>query len=140
MSFALYALLGPAAPIVTNESLASDLARHFAGQEAFSVQFERLPFAAARTLALRWDRWLVRVAFEEGQDVVADSQALCKMLGVSAPPALTQVARRIRVVFGDDPDRRYTNQIVYVMEFLAGIPDTTVIDPQQKDIVGEPRA
>lgn len=53
MTFSIYALIGDKAPIVTIESLASDLRRFFRNEEKFSFKFEQLPFARMRVWAQR---------------------------------------------------------------------------------------
>lgn len=133
--FSIYALLGEGAPAITNESLASDLKHLFRNDESFSLQFEQLPFAKNKTLALRWGNWLARVSYEEGANVVQDSADIGTIVGSAAPYDLSRIAKRIRVVFSDDDKREYTNQIIHLMDFLRGIPGVIIFDPQQKDLV-----
>lgn len=135
MTFSIYALLGEGAPTITNESLALDLKHFFRNEEGFSIQFEQLPFAKNKTLALRWGTWLVRVSYEEGANVLQDSAEINKIVGSAVPYALANINKRIRVVYGDDDAQEYTNQIIYLMDFLREIPGTVMFDPQQKDLV-----
>lgn len=135
MTFSIYALLGEGAPTITNESLALDLKHFFRNEEGFSIQFEQLPFAKNKTLALRWGTWLVRVSYEEGANVLQDSAEINKIVGSVAPYDLASINKRIRVVYGDDDAQEYTNQIIYLMDFLREIPGTVMFDPQQKDLV-----
>lgn len=135
MTFSIYALLGNQAPAITNESLASDLQRFFRNEENFTLQFEQMPFAKNKTLALRWGTWLVRVSYEEGAGVVQDSIEIAKIVGSTAPYELSGIDRRIRVVFSDDSTREYTNQIIYLMDFLKEIPTAILFDPQQRDLI-----
>jgi hypothetical protein len=62
---------------------------------------------------------------------------LYALLGEDSP-AFTQdtVARRIRVVFGDDDGRDFTSEAIEVTGFLTAIPGAVVFDPQQNDLVG----
>jgi len=135
MTFSMYALLGDKAPAITNESLATDLKEFFRNEENFSLQFEQIPFAKNKTLALRWGAWLVRVSYEEGANVAQDSADISKIVGSAAPYDISGIAKRIRVVFSDDSTREYTNQIVYLMDFLKEIPAVVIFDPQQRDLV-----
>lgn len=135
MPFALYALFGERAPHMSNESLASDLQSFFKDEDGFSLEFEQLPFARGKTLALRWGRWLVRVSYEDGKNVEADSQEIQKIVGASAPFDLARINRRVRVVFGDDDAQEYTNQIIYLTDFLRAIPGVVIFDPQQNNLV-----
>jgi len=122
MTFSIYALLGNTAPIISNESLASDLADYFRNEENFSLQFEQLPFTTNKTLVLVWDKWLVRVSYEQGESVLQDSSEIMKLVGASAPSELAGIDKRIRVVFSDDQKQEHTNQIIYLMDFLREIP------------------
>ncbi len=135
MPFALYALLGEQAPHISNESLASDLQSFFKNEEGFSLDFEQLPFAKSKTLVLRWDGWLVRVSYEEGKNVEADSWEIQKIVGASAPYNLSDINRRVRVIFGNDDAREFTSQIIYLMDFLRAIPGVVIFDPQQNNLV-----
>jgi hypothetical protein len=133
--FSLYALLGEGAPAISTESLAAELKGLFRDEEGFSLQFEQLPFAKQKSLALRWGAWLARLTYEEGKKVIEDSAEISRILGPSAPPKLAGIDKRIRAVFSDDEAREYTNQMIYLMDFLQGIKGAIVFDPQQKDIV-----
>lgn len=131
----MYALLGEEAPTITNESLASDLEYFFRNEEGFSLQLEQLPFAKNKTLALRWGSWLARVSYEEGGSVAQDSVEIGKIVGSGAHYGIANINKRIRVVFGDDDKQEYTNQIIYLMDFLREIKGVIVFDPQQGDLV-----
>jgi hypothetical protein len=135
MTWAIYAVLGEEAPAMTNESLASDLEHFFRNEEHFSIQFEQLPFVKKKNLALWWGNWLVRVHYEEGANVVEDSAEISKIVGAAAPSNLAGRNRRIRVVFGQDDEREYTNEIIRLMDFLQMIPGTVMFDPQQRDLI-----
>lgn len=135
MTFSLYALLDNDAPSVSNESLAADLENYFCNEKEFSLQFEQLPFAKTKTLALRWNMWLVRVSYEEGDAVKNDSIEIQKTLGPSCTSNIAHIGRRIRVVFGSDDTQQYTNQIIYVIDFLKEIKGTLIFDPQQNNFI-----
>jgi hypothetical protein len=120
---------------MTNESLASDLKSFFSKERDFSIQFEQLPFAKHKTLALRWGAWLVRVHYEEAANVTQDSAEIGKIVGSAAPYDLAGITRRIRVVFSDGDLREYTNQIICLMDFLREIPGAVLFDPQRRDLI-----
>ena len=134
MTFTLHAFLGPDSPGISNESLAADLRELFEDAAGFTLQWERLPFSKGPTLALRWGAWLTRVAYEESETVAEDARFVHRLIGGSVPFDLSAVARRIRVVFGDDDAREYTNQIVDLMVYLEEIEGAIVFDPQQGDV------
>ncbi|OAI59998.1 hypothetical protein RSP795_19090 [Ralstonia solanacearum] len=62
-----------------------DLKQYFRDEADFSPAFERLPFAKHDTLALRWGNWLVRVSYEAGDHVKADSATIQAWLGERVP-------------------------------------------------------
>ena len=135
MTFALHAFLGPDSPEISNESLAADLRELFEDAAGFTLQWERLPFSRGPTLALRWGAWLTRVAYEENETVAEDARFVHRTIGGSVPFDLLAVARRVRVVFGDDDAREYTNQISSLMVYLEEIEGAIVFDPQQGGVM-----
>lgn len=135
MTFSLYALLDEKYPEISNQSLAIELKDYFKDEDGFSLEFERLPFAKSDTLALRWGNWLVRVCYEEGERVKDDSAEIQRLLGDRLPGEISNIDRRVRVVFGDDDAMEYTNQIIYLMDFLRDMEGSIVFDPQKKDLI-----
>ena len=135
MTFSLLALLTEQSPVISNESLADELKAYFENEEDFSLKFERLPFAKTDTLALRWGNWLMRVAYEEGSRIQDESAQIQEILGKRSPRELSGIDRRVRVVFADDNDREYTNQIVDMRQFLQDIEGSIVFDPQKNDLM-----
>lgn len=136
--FTLYALLGDGAPPFSHEILSTELSRHFSGvswHERVSMESRTLPFGGRRVVALSWPSWVVTVAYEEGDWVAEDSAEIDRMLGAAAPAGLSSIRRRIRAVFGDDDDREYTNEAIWMMQFLDEIQGAVVFDPQQNNIV-----
>jgi hypothetical protein len=135
MSFVLCAFLPDHAPMLSIESLAADLKRLFRNEDGFSVSFEKLPFADSPSLILRWDLWRIRVAYQEGDTVREETTQIRKVLGPGAPDQLPGMRHKINVVFGDNNDREYTNQIIHVMDFLRALPGAIIFDPQQSNFL-----
>lgn len=135
MAFSLYGLLDRHSPALTIDTLASKLTEHFSHEENFSIEFESLPFSKNKSLALKWDDWLVRLSYEEGDHVKDDSEEIQRRSQAAALWNIPGIDRRIRVVFGDDDQRAYTNQCIYIMDFLGKIPGIYIYDPQQNDFV-----
>jgi hypothetical protein len=75
------------------------------------------------------------VHYEEGANIAQDSAEISKIVGSAAPQDLANINRRIRVVFSDDDTRAYTNQTIFLMDFLREIPGTVMFDPQQGDLI-----
>lgn len=137
MNFSLYGLLGDKTPTISNESLAEELNALFADEEGFSIQFEKLPFSTTKTLALRWNSWLIRVSYEEGEFVRKDSQEI--QILQSSNNALindvSQIERRIRVVFGNNDTLEHTNKIIYLIDFLKNIKGILIFNPQDNNFI-----
>lgn len=135
MTFSLYGLLTDKSPPFSNESLADKLKDYFRDDEKFSLSFEQLPFKKNKTLAIRWDDWLVRVSYEEGEAVKNDSIEIHQRTREFSTIDVSNIDRRIRMVFGSDDDKIYTNEIIYLMQFLGEIDGIIIYDPQQNDFL-----
>ena len=135
MSFTIYALLSDSSLKISNEMLSLEVENKFGRDKGFSWEFEELPFEAEKTLALRWDGWFVSVAYEEGDDVKNDSREIQKILGDTAPIVVSNIFRRIRVLFSDDVQREHTNEIIRMMEFLSSIKGAVLYDVKKKEVI-----
>ena len=135
MSFVLYALLGKDSPPTSIERVDTELRRCFDQETNLVAQFEVLPFTTERSLRLRWPDWAVLVFYEDGPSVLADSREIQRIAGTPDIPDLSGIGRRIRVVFGSDDGRVYTNHVIWLMQYLCGIEDAFVFDPFRKEII-----
>ncbi|KQV81846.1 hypothetical protein ASD15_31420 [Massilia sp. Root351] len=135
MTFSLYGLLTDQSPPFSNESLADKLKAYFREDEKFTLSFEQLPFKKDKTLAIRWDDWLVRASYEEGEAVRNDSIEIQQRTKEFSVTDVSDVDRRIRMVFGSDNEKAYTNEIIYLMQFLGEIDGIVIYDPQQNDFL-----
>ena len=134
--FVLYGLLGEASPLLSEEILSRELRHYFGGDDRLSVSSEALPFGGRRMVVLSWPSWRMKVGYEEGAIVADDSAEIRRRLDAAAPADLAGIRKRIRVVFGDDDGKEYTNETMRMFEFLTAIPGAIVFDPQQNDILG----
>ena len=134
MAFELYGLLGKEAPDLTLDSLAEDLKQFFAATDGFHLEQEDDPFdPSLRNLLLTWGKWWTRVFYDVGPDIAASSAEIARVVGEDG--TISQIDRRIRVLFADDSDRANTNHVVFMMDFLGTIPGVRVFDPQQQVFV-----
>jgi hypothetical protein len=131
MTFSIYAFLPEDAPRMTTEHLAERLRLYFRNEDDFSITFERIPFADEDSLALWLGDWLMRVSLEHGSPVGDEAAGVLAILGSGAPTGLNEANVLIRVVFGSDPAQEYTNQIIYMLDYLKDISGAIVFDPQQ---------
>ena len=134
MTFALYCLLTDESPIISTVSLIEDLRNHFQAESCL-IYRERLPFATNETVSLKWESWLVRVSYEEGEMVKADSLEIYERTKSFNSNDLSTINRRIRIVFGSDNDKIYTNQVIYLMDFAKEIKGVLIYDPEQNDFL-----
>lgn len=137
MTFAIYAFCSDDAPPMTNESLAVELRTYFRDEKNFRVEFEQLPFEDEESLALFWDKWLVRISYEEGESVEDEVRGAQLSVAAEHGARVAHMRRMIRAVFGTENDKVYTNQIIYVMEFLKNHKGAVLYDPQQANFVDE---
>lgn len=136
MSFVLYALLPDKAPALSAESLMAKVNALFAKTEAFSSQFEELPFSDEKSIRLEWgDRWSVNLTYSAGTEVRNDSKEIAQRLGDDVPPGLERIDRRVHAFFADDPDRSHTTQMVDLMQLLEDIEGALVFDPQKNKLL-----
>lgn len=133
MTFTIHGLLGDEAPEISNKSLAEDLRKYFRNEPGFSLEFETLPFSSEPTLALYWGDWLVRVSYEEGEEVEKDAKEIQRR--TDSPSDFSKFHRQIRMIFGSDDEKIYTNEIIYLLDYLQQIEGVLVYDPQQNDFV-----
>lgn len=133
MTFTIYGLLSDQSPEISNESLAEDLKKYFRNESGFSLEFETLPFSSEPTLALYWGDWSVRVSYEEGEDVENDAKEIQRR--TNSKIDFSKFRRQIRMIFASDDDKKYTNEIIYLLDYLQEIEGVLVYDPQQNDFV-----
>jgi hypothetical protein len=105
------------------------------GDQNISISDWLNPFSGERLgLRLAWPDWLIKVMVRQGPDVVADAEDIANS---GAPPAKTR--RRlsscdytVRVIFGSDDARVYTNTIIEIAEYLNELSEDRTYDPQQR--------
>jgi hypothetical protein len=97
------------------------------------LKFEILPFSLEPTLALYWGNWLARVSYEEGKEVENDVKAIKERTNSAAD--FSAFHRQIRIVFSDDDEKLYTNEIIYLLDYLQQIEGILVYDLQQNDFI-----
>jgi hypothetical protein len=135
MSFVLYTLLTDDSLEITNDFLIDEVNTLLGGWSRFTIQLEQLPFANSTNLFVQWADWYVRLCYEEGEQVFEDSKEIQRRVGMATTPNVSEVKRRIRVVFGDDPNLDYTDHMVTIMDFLCKLQGAIVYDPQQNNFV-----
>jgi hypothetical protein len=136
MAFSLYCLINENSNDFSLELLEKQLQERFSKMEGFYLEYEEDSFdPLEKYLRLSWGGWWILVFYENGQYVVDDSKEIQKMASSLVPFDITNISRRIRVVFGDDYADQYTEQMVSMIDFLRKIDGALVYDPQQNDFV-----
>jgi hypothetical protein len=134
-----FSLLCPIIDVSTGmdiDSLERGLREYFRGIQGWSLEFDDDPFDDdSRHLVLRWPDWWVMFFVESGDEVLSEAQEMAQCATEEWRSAVASSSRRIRVVFADDDQRVYTNEIIYVMEFLETIEGVRVFDPQRGEFM-----
>jgi hypothetical protein len=108
---------------------------NFRNATEFSLEFEEIPLTGDTVLNLRFGEWHASVSYEDDEVVNEDSIEIQKRTVALKRHDVSDVTRRIRVLFGDDDDKKHTNEIVYLMDFLGEIDGIIIYDPQQNDFL-----
>jgi hypothetical protein len=67
--------------------------------------------------------------------VVQDSVDIANVTGSSAPFDVSNIDRRVRLVFSDDEGNEHTNQVLYLFDFLRAKRGAVLFDPQQREFI-----
>jgi hypothetical protein len=135
LSFILLGLLSTDSPELSNELLAEKLIEYFSSQKDFSLEFEEVPLTGDIVLNLRFGEWHATVSYEEDEVVKEDSLEIQNRTANFKVHDVSNIDRRVRVIFGNDDKREYTNETVYLMDFLCNIHGIIVYDPQQNNFM-----
>jgi hypothetical protein len=119
--FSMTALLTDSTFKISNNELFEYFKNRFKSDADFSISFQKMPFQDRDSLMLKWGCWTVRVVYEDDSQVKVDSKAISKTLDGKCEADVSNVEKRIRVVFEDDASKEHTDQIVDIMEFLTSI-------------------
>ena len=133
--FTMLALLTPGAPDAPIEAVADKVQALFGRNPQFRLEYETLPFKKTRNIKLRWNTWGARLFSETGTTPRDDAIEIARILGKDAPAGIADSTRRVRVVFNDDPEEQYIDQMVEIMSMLENLEGAIVFDPQQNKIM-----
>ena len=136
MTFSLYCLIGDADSNLSIEGLESQFKDYFSSTDEFKLEFEEDPFVSAdRNLLFSWGSWWIRVFFETGVDVLADSVVIANYVDFDRMKSISKITQRVTVLFASDDKLLYTNHIIFMMEFLESKKGWIIFDPQKNEIV-----
>ncbi|WP_143326763.1 hypothetical protein [Vandammella animalimorsus] len=135
--FNLFALLYDPTGSVDNDSLMDDLKQRFPWIKEYRVFTETLQFPAITRVILEKDGWRVRFNIREQEDMTLSLSRLQKILKkkTALPENFLSYNKELAIGFGDDPDRRFTDEIIHIGEFVReNYPGVVIYDQYNEDV------
>eukprot|EP01041_Mallomonas_annulata_P032514 gene32514-55005_t len=106
-------------PELSNELLAEKLIEYFSSQKDFSLEFEEVPLTGDIVLNLRFGEWHATVSYEEDEVVKEDSLEIQNRTANFKVHDVSNIDRRVRIIFGNDDKREYTNETPFLFRALT---------------------
>jgi hypothetical protein len=131
MSISFYALLPPSQKALSLEQIQEAVTRLLSTHAKPSFEFEEPPFGGEINLLVKVPGWWVRFFIEHDEDVLSDSAHIAESTA-GAPSWAKSCGRRMRVLFGEDPSKTYTNEILFISDWLIQEVNAAVYVPQEK--------
>jgi len=132
MSLLLYALINDSCRMSSLADLRHELEKKFTHDARLHFRLDVNPFGTDEHLVLDWSNWAMSVFWDEGVEVLSDSEYIANTTGASSAEGRS---RRIRVAFDCDPSGKFTNEAIYMVEWLQSIRDVIVFDPNSEEIL-----
>ena len=116
--FTLFALVKDTTNAIDNEALIHDLKNELPGIEQYEIAKKELVFPKVTVVQLLNRGWRVRFQIRSEDSMTLSLEALQKILGkkTQLPPDFLSYNKEIAIGFGDDPDKLYTNDIIFIGE------------------------
>lgn len=131
MSLSFYALLPPDQKAFSLEQILEAVTPLLSTQANPSFEFEEPPFGGDKNLLVELPGWWVRFFSEHDDDVLSDSAHIADSTA-GGPSWAKGCGNRIRVLFGEDPTRAYTNEILFISDWLTQAAKAAVYVPEEK--------
>ncbi|MFC0682911.1 hypothetical protein ACFFGH_34215 [Lysobacter korlensis] len=140
MSRAFQAFGTQPSSLAAPDTFVAELRRFFTAEQlaTCAVEVEEHPVDESRhVVLLTWDgRWWARFSPQTGQEVRADAtQAASLAASQRDRDKVVRSDYRIHVLFADDPDKRYTNHAVQLLDFLEDAAAMVIFDPERQDFL-----
>ncbi|MFV0476256.1 MAG: hypothetical protein ACK5ME_00275 [Parahaliea sp.] len=135
--FTLFALLTDTSSLVTNDSLIRDLKKDLPGVEEYGISKKELVFPKVTVVLLQKAGWRVRFQIRKGENMTLSLPELQRILGTKTqlPTDLLSYNTEITIGFGDDPEKKYTNDIIFIGEFVReNYPGVVIFDQYNEDV------
>ncbi|MBP7451401.1 MAG: hypothetical protein KA914_01265 [Ottowia sp.] len=135
--FTLFALVKDTTNAIDNEALIHDLKNELPGIEQYEIAKKELVFPKVTVVQLLNRGWRVRFQIRSEDSMTLSLEALQKILGkkTQLPPDFLSYNKEIAIGFGDDPDKLYTNDIIFIGEFIReNYPGVVIYDQYNEDV------
>ncbi|MDO4723276.1 MAG: hypothetical protein Q4A97_00770 [Comamonadaceae bacterium] len=135
--FNLFALLHDPSGRIDNDSLMRELRQKFPWIGEYVVATEQLSFPDVTLVVLEKEGWRVEFEIREQDSMTLSLSALQKILQKKAalPENFLSYNKELAIGFGDDPDRRFTDEIIHIGEFVReNYPGVVIYDQYNEDV------
>lgn len=135
--FNLFALLNDDAHTLDNDALIRDLTALLPGIEKYEVVKQRLVFPKVEQVRLKTEDWHARLEIRQDEDMTLSLPILKKVLGkkTQLPDDFLDYNTELVLGFDDDPDKKYTNDIIFIGEFVReNYPGVVIYDQYNEDV------
>lgn len=132
----LFALLHDPAGAVSKETLIRDLKERFAWAGEYTISTQTLTFPRVTRVVLEKSGWRVTFNIRDKAGMTLSLPELQQMLGKKGalPPDFLAYDKEIAISFGDDPDKRFTNELIHIGEFVReNYPGVVLFDQYKQD-------
>lgn len=135
--FTLFALLKDEDGLITPDSLIRDLVEKFAWIGEFRIEKEELSFPQTTRVVLHKPDWQVCFDIRSREEMTLDTGRLHEILAPKAalPADFLAYDTEMAIGFGDDPDRLYTDEVIFIGEFVReNYPGVVIFDQYNQDV------
>lgn len=135
--FNLFALVKDDDNRITPDSLIHDLQEKFAWAHEYQIEKEDLQFPQTTVVNLNKPDWHVRISIRPDEDMTLDTGELHKILHkkTTLPDDFLTYNTEIAIGFADDPEERYTDDIINLGEFIRdNYPGVVIFDQYNLDV------
>ncbi|PAT42611.1 hypothetical protein CK621_07985 [Vandammella animalimorsus] len=135
--FNLFALLYDPSDCIDNDSLMHDLEQKLLWIGQYAVCTEQLDFPDVTLVVLEKEGWRVEFEIREQDSMTLSLGALQKILKkkTALPENFLSYNKELAIGFGDDPDRRFTDEIIQIGEFVReNYPGVVIYDQYNEDV------
>ena len=136
--FTLFALALDLTGTITPDALIDDLNTKFHGVKDYQLSTKALEFPKATVVDLSKEGWRVRFSIRPNDDMTLSVSEVKKAIGKNAsklPANFLDYNCEIAIGFGDDPDKRYTDDIIEIAEFIReNYPGIVIYDQYNKEL------